>query len=112
MAKVTIVGQLAADPEVVQAGKLRIAKFTVLENTGERRAGEWVPDLKPISHRVEARFGLGESVMDTLNMGQRVVVVGDERDASYERDGKTTYGRVIHAREVGPTLFKGERADD
>jgi hypothetical protein len=40
----TITGRLAADPAVQKAGRMDITKFTVMENTGRYRAGEWVPD--------------------------------------------------------------------
>ena len=33
----TITGNLAADPEVVQAGTIQITKLRVIENTGEYR---------------------------------------------------------------------------
>ncbi|PPI19456.1 hypothetical protein C5D44_17460, partial [Rathayibacter sp. AY1B5] len=51
----TITGNLAADPEAVQAGRVQIVKLRVIENTGEYRAGEWTPHDAPTTHYVEAK---------------------------------------------------------
>jgi hypothetical protein len=36
-----------------------ITKFTVMENTGRYRAGEWVADDAATPHHIEAKFELG-----------------------------------------------------
>lgn len=50
----TITGNLAADPEVVQAGSIQIAKLRVIENTGEYRQGKRQAHLhrlrRPLEH--------------------------------------------------------------
>jgi hypothetical protein len=55
----TITGRLAADPVVQKAGRMDITKFTVTENTGRYRAGEWVADDAATPHHIEAKFELG-----------------------------------------------------
>ncbi|WP_404444636.1 hypothetical protein LG315_12320 [Microbacterium marinum] len=57
----TITGNLAADPEVVQAGTIQITKLRVIENTGEYRQGKYQPHDTPTTHFVEARFELGQN---------------------------------------------------
>lgn len=100
-----ITGNLAADPEVVAAGKTKITKFRVLENTAEYRGGERVKHLAPITHFVEAKFQLGENVAATLHAGDAVIVVGSENDSSYDNGGELITGRrVIVASHIGPDL--------
>lgn len=65
----TITGNLAADPEAVQAGRVQIVKLRVIENTGEYRGGEWTPHEAPTTHFVEAKFELGEHVLASLHKG-------------------------------------------
>lgn len=53
-----ITGNLAADPEVMQAGSIQITKLRVIENTGEYRKGAWTQHDNPTTHYVEAKFQL------------------------------------------------------
>lgn len=100
----TITGNLAADPEVVPAGSIRITKFRVIENTGQYRAGAWQVHETPTTHFVEARFELGENVAATLHRGDPVVVVGREHTDSWGEPDALHYGRVLEADVVGPDL--------
>jgi single-strand DNA-binding protein len=100
-----ITGNLAADPEVQAAGKVSITKLTVLENTAEYRGDQRVEGLKPLSHSVEAKWELGAGAASSLHKGDAVIVVGHERDASFEgTDGGVVYRRVIDATHIGPDL--------
>lgn len=101
-----ITGNLAADPEVQDAGpNVKITKLTVLENTAEYRGDQRVEGLKPLSHSVEAKFELGAGAASSLHKGDAVIVVGRERDASFEgTDGGVVYRRVIDATHIGPDL--------
>lgn len=99
-----ITGNLADEPEVQQAGRVQIVKLTVLENTATRRGDEWVPGHKPLRHDVEAKFELGENVAASLHKGDAVVIVGAERDASFDGNEGTVYRRVIDASHVGADL--------
>lgn len=99
-----ITGNLASDPEVQQAGKVNITKFTVLENTAEYRGDQRVEGLKPLSHSVEAKFELGQGAAASLHKGDAVIVVGHERDASFEGTEGVVYRRVIDATHIGPDL--------
>lgn len=100
-----ITGNLAADPEVQQAGRVSITKFTVLENTVEYRGDQRVEGLKPLSHSVESKFELGAGAAASLHKGDAVIVVGHERDASFVgTDGGVVYRRVVDATHIGPDL--------
>lgn len=106
MATRTIVGNLAGAPEHVQAGKVGITKFRVIENTYSYRDGERVEDPDPTTHFVEAKFELGENALESLGKGDQVIVVGNERSTSWEKDGAKQYGRVIDATHVGASLAR------
>ncbi|AWB88122.1 single-stranded DNA-binding protein [Mycetocola zhujimingii] len=100
----TITGNLAVDPEVVQAGNIQITKLRVIENTGEYRQGKWHAHPDATTHFVEAKFELGENAAATLHKGDPVIVVGRERTSSWGNEGAKQYGRVIEAENVGVDL--------
>ncbi|MBF4592049.1 single-stranded DNA-binding protein [Curtobacterium sp. VKM Ac-1395] len=100
----TITGNLAADPEIVQAGSISITKFRVIENTGEYRSGKYVEHDTPTTHFVEAKFELGENTAATLHRGDPVIVTGREHTNSWGPDDNRSYGRVIDADTVGVDL--------
>jgi len=102
----TITGNLAADPEVVQAGNVSITKFRVIENTGEYRGGKFVAHDNPTTHFVEARFELGGNAATSLHKGDAVIVVGREHTEAWEKDGVSQYGRVIDADSIGASLAR------
>ena len=70
----TITGNLAADPEVVQAGSIPITKLRVIENTGEYRQRKWHTHDTATTHFVEARFELGENAAASLHKGDAVII--------------------------------------
>ncbi len=102
----TITGRLAADPVVQKAGCMDITKFTVMENTGRYRAGEWVPDDAATPHHIEAKFELGTAAAN-LHKGDLVIVVGYERTNTWTKDGAAQYKRVIEADQIGTSITNG-----
>lgn len=106
----TITGNLAADPEVVQAGNISITKLRVIENTGEYRGGKFVAHDTPTSHFVEARFELGVNAAASLHKGDAVIVVGKEHSNSWDdKEGAKQYGRV-DADTIGVDLSRATAA--
>lgn len=101
-----LVGNLAEEPETRQAGRVQIVTLTVLENTAQYQGGERVEGHKPLRHIVEAKFELGSNVLASLHKGMPVVVVGQERDASFEGKEGTVFRRVIDASSIGPDLAR------
>ncbi|MFV0434306.1 MAG: single-stranded DNA-binding protein [Leucobacter sp.] len=100
-----IKGRLAADPEEVQAGKVTIVKFRVIENTGEYRGGKFVEHDTPTTHFVEAKFELGQNTMATVRSGDKVIVTGNEYTNSWDdENGQKQYRRVIDADDVAVSL--------
>lgn len=104
MAMRTITGNLAADPEVVDAGSIQITKLRVIENTGEYRSGKFVEHETPTTHFVEAKFELGANAAATLTKGAAVIVVGREHTQSWGDDGDRKFGRILTAEHIGPDL--------
>lgn len=102
----TVTGNLAADPEAVQAGRVQIVKLRVIENTGEYRAGEWTPHEAPTTHFVEAKFELGEHVLASLHKGDAVIVVGYERTVAWGEGDDRRHGRVLEADAIGADLAR------
>ncbi|MCJ1697831.1 hypothetical protein MT349_18775 [Rathayibacter caricis] len=102
----TITGNLATDPEAVQAGRVQIVKLRVIENTGEYRGGEWTPHEAPTTHYVEAKFELGEHVLASLHKGDAVIVVGYEHTVSWGEGENRCNGRVLEADAIGPNLTR------
>ncbi|MGC5225279.1 single-stranded DNA-binding protein [Micromonospora sp. DT81.3] len=102
----TATGNLAADPEVVQAGSIQITKLRVIENTGEYRQGTWQAHHTPTTHFVEARFELGGNAAASLRKGDAVIVTGREHTTSWGTEGNTQYGRVIDADSIGADLAR------
>ena len=102
----TITGNLAADPEAVQAGRVQIVKLRVIENTGEFRGGEWTAHEAPTTHFVEAKFELGEHVLASLHKGDGVIVVGYERTVAWGEGENRRTGRVLEADAIGPNLTR------
>lgn len=102
----TITGNLAADPEVVQAGSIEITKLRVIENTGEYRQGKWQPHDTPTTHFIEARFELGQNAAASLHKGDAVIVAGREHTSSWGDGEKKQYGRVIDADSIGADLAR------
>ncbi|MFI8634182.1 single-stranded DNA-binding protein [Microbacterium sp. NPDC077663] len=106
----TITGNLAADPEVVQAGTIQITKLRVIENTGEYRQGKYQPHGTPTTHFVEARFELGQNAAASLHRGDAVIVIGREHTTSWGDEGNKQYGRVIDADSIGADLTRATAA--
>jgi hypothetical protein len=102
----TITGNLATDPEAVQAGRVQIVKLRVIENTGEFRGGEWTAHEAPTTHFVEAKFELGEHVLASLHKGDGVIVVGYERTVAWGEGESRRTGRVLEADAIGPNLTR------
>ena len=106
MASRTIIGRLAADPEVVPAGTIHLTKLRVIENTGHYRHGTWTNDETPTTHFIECAFELGLNVAASLHKGDAVIVTGREKTVSWDKDGTKQYARVIDAEAIGADLSR------
>lgn len=105
MTTVTIVGNLTEAPELryTNAGKA-VAGFTVAVARRVKDGNEW-KDGPTTFWRCSVWDAAAENLADSLEKGQRVIVVGDIADRSFEtRDGEKRTVKEITATEVGPSL--------
>lgn len=104
----TIVGRLGAAPEVRFAGSKPVASFSVAETKRkfDRDKNEWVDEFT-IWHDVES--WQNTEALGHLVKGELVIVVGEERDASYQHreTQKTVRKIVVRAQSVGVLVRDG-----
>lgn len=104
MAVKTIVGRLGGVPEVRAAGAKHVACFDVAETKRRynRDTSQWEDDFT-IWHNVESWEA--PNAIAQLAKGTRVVVVGEERDASYQnREGHQVRKIVVRASTVAEVV--------
>lgn len=91
MNRIFIMGRLARDPEVTTAGQSQVAKFSVA--TGFKKAdGSQHTDW----HNCEAWSKQAEIAGKYLHKGDQVLIEGEVRYNTVEKDGKkTTYTKII-----------------
>ena len=106
MTQVTIIGNLVADPELkfTNTGKA-VASFTVAESKRVKGAdGTWT-DGDAVFWRVSLWDSPAENMTESLHKGQRVIVVGEVKQRSFEtQQGEKRTVMEVTATEVGPSL--------
>jgi single-strand DNA-binding protein len=107
LAQITIVGNLATDPEArtLADGRLR-TRFRVAASsrTMDPRTGRW-RDGETTFLAVVAWRGLAPAAAG-LPRGARVVVVGHLRQYDYARDGQRETGYEVQAQEIAVGLTR------
>ena len=103
----TIIGNLAADPELrfTQSGAA-VANFTVISTprTLDKKTNEW-KDGEPLSIRCNIWRQPAEHVAESLTRGDRVIVTGRLRQRSFEtKQGEKRTVVELEADEVGVSL--------
>ncbi len=102
----TIIGNLAADPEVRQGNNGPWATFTVITTTRRRNrdTNEW-EDGDRASFRCVAYGDLAANIGSSLSKGLRVIASGRLRDRQYQdNQGQTRYTTEFIVDEIGPSL--------
>lgn len=112
---ITIVGNLAADPELryTQQG-VAVATFTVMTSKRTKQGNDWV-DEKTTPWKVTVWETLAENVASSLAKGLPVIVSGQAYENSWEKDGQTFRRIEVTAYNVGVdlsrrTVIVGERS--
>jgi single-strand DNA-binding protein len=102
---VTIAGNLTADPELTfTANGAAVANFRVAVTARVRDGNTW-RDGDTSFYRITAWRDLATNLTDSLSKGDRVVVVGQLRQRSWETDqGEQRSVVEVTAEEVGPSL--------
>lgn len=104
---ITVVGNLAADPELrFTSSGVAVTNFTVASTprSYNKNSGEW-EDGETLWLRCNVWREMAEHVAESLARGVRVVVVGTLRQRAYETkegDKRTVY--EVEVNEVGPSL--------
>jgi single-strand DNA-binding protein len=112
---VTIAGNLTADPELtITNSGAAVANFRVAVTARVRDGNTW-RDGDTSFYRITAWRDLATNLADSLGKGDRVLVVGQLRQRSWETDeGEQRSVVEVTAEEVGPSLrwatAKPERA--
>src|SRR5262245_26059469 len=100
MNKVFLLGNLGAKPELTRfpegdaALKLRLATNERFKN----RDGNW--QERTDWHTVKVRGKSADTLYEMLDKGDKVMVEGQIRTRSYEKDGSTRYVTEVHAWNV------------
>lgn len=107
MTTVTIIGNLAADPELrfTPSGKA-VARYTVIENRNRRTdAGEWEQGEPNVFH-AETWGQQGENLAESVTKGDRVFVTGQIFTDRWndKETGEPRTMQKLRGDEVGPTL--------
>ena len=105
--RVTVVGNLTADPELrFTAGGAPVADFTVASTprTFDRAAGEW-KDGDPLFLRCSLWRQPAENAATSLTKGARVIAEGVLRQRSFEtKDGEKRTVVELDVDEIGASL--------
>lgn len=103
----TIVGNLAADPELrFTPSGAAVANFTVISTPRrfDRATGEW-SDGEPMSMRCNLWRQPAENTAESLNRGCRVIVTGRLRSRQWEtRDGDQRTTLELEVDDIGASL--------
>jgi single-strand DNA-binding protein len=103
---VAFVGNLVDDPELrYTPSGVAVVKFGVAVNERRlnRETEKW-EDTNVSFYQVSAWRQLAENIAESLKKGARVVVIGVQRQRSYEADGVKKYVWEVTADAVGPDL--------
>ena len=104
--RVTLVGNLTADPELrFTPSGLQITSLRVAVTPRTRQDdGTWI-DGETSFHTVNVWRDQASNAVDTLTKGARVLVVGRPKERSWtDQDGTDHHVTEVDAEEVGPSL--------
>ena len=103
---VTLTGTLTADPELrfTNGGKA-VASINVATNSRRKNptTGQY-EDGDPTFVRGSVWGQYGENVAQSLTKGTKVIVTGQLKQRSYEKDGQTRTVFELEVEEIGPSL--------
>lgn len=106
---ITVIGNLAADPELrFTSSGVPVANFTVASTPRrfDRNSNEW-KDADPLFLRCSIWREAAENVAETLTRGARVIVHGRLKQRSYQTaEGEKRTVVELEVDEVGPSLWR------
>jgi len=100
MADITLTGNTAAAPELRYTPNGRaVATFSVAENHRRKVGDDWQDD-GTTWWRITVWGQHAETLAETLDKGQRVLVIGTVRSREWEKDGEQRTSYDVTARHV------------
>lgn len=104
---INVVGNLTRDPELRQAGNAPVAGFAIAVNERKfnRDSNQW-EDGATQFFECSAWRELGQNVAASLKKGMQVIVQGNLKQRSYEKDGQPRTVVEIEVLNIGPNLGK------
>lgn len=105
---ITIIGNLAGDPELKQGNKGQWCRFTVITQNRRlnRESNQW-EDGDRASFRCVAFGTIASNIGMTLHKGMRVIAQGSYRDRQWQDDqGQNRYSSELVVDEIGPALSR------
>ncbi len=101
---ITVVGNATADAEIrYLASGVACCRWTIASTPRVKRDGEWA-DGETVFYRCTAWRQLGESAVETITRGMRLIVQGRLIVRSYEKDGERRTSIELDVEAVGPEL--------
>lgn len=102
--QVVLEGGVTRDPEIREAGKSQVANFGVAQSRSwkDKETGEW-KQSEPNYVEVQAWGPLAEKVMQ-LTKGDKVILVGELKFDTWEKDGTKRSKLTVTAQGVGIQL--------
>lgn len=114
---VTVIGNVTNDPELrFTPGGAAVCSFTVATNPRRKnqQTGQY-EDGEPTFRRINVWRQHAENVAESVNKGDRVVVVGAEVNRKYETENGTRYSLEVNAEAVALdtrwAIVKARRAE-
>jgi single-strand DNA-binding protein len=103
---ITVIGNLTSDPELrFTPNGAAVANFTVASTprTFDKNSNEW-KDGETLFLRASVWREAAENVAESLAKGMRVIISGDLKQRSYEKDGEKRTVIELEVQEIGPSL--------
>lgn len=103
---ITIVGNLAADPETRASGAITTFRVGSTQRRLDKESGKWV-DAHTSWYNVSAFRQLGAHALQSLRRGQRVIVTGRLKIRDWENSAGKGRSADIEADAIGHDLLWG-----
>lgn len=93
MNKVIIMGNITNDPEVKAVGETSVTEFGVAVNRRYKKNEEWVEAVEFLN--IKCWGSRGEAIANHLEKGSKVLLEGEIRTDTWEKDGEKKYKTYI-----------------
>ena len=110
MNKAILIGNVGKKPEIHKFDNGTVATFSLATNkTYKNKAGEKVTETT--WHNIKFWGKTAEIVEKYVNVGDKLSIIGEIQNRSYEKDGDTKYITEINGSELEMLTPKSEKKD-